>query len=290
MGVDGVAPVRQRAQWLPAASLALNLLLVLHLALWPSMLDILEALPLRGEAYDARQAVSRWANWGTGYSRQFDLHVQGNALAAAVAQANPEWRSNAIRITEAAYDEGGWPAANHAMDDLLVRSQPDVSWVIIHGDDATLVAAVHAEVSALDALSTTPSVCAAWLKGALPVGQVAQGRAERIALSRAMAAAYRSGARNLASWGERTPVMPPDARGIAARWAQVGPQISPAERWLEARASVLPKILNDALACSRRERADRKVLALSEPEAAWMTRVGWARNVVVGGTSTEGTY
>ena len=273
------APRRRRTDWFRLGSLLLNIVLLVRLFMWPTVLDLVQVMPLRGLAFDARQIVWKWADWGTPFSRHFDELVQSNPLAAAVSEADPAWRARAIKLTATAYEQGGWQAANEAMNTWRATTMADTIWVIAHADDDKVLKTLRAQATVYDALASMPDKCVAWIHDVLTTNSP-EGSRERAAFTRAFADAYRSGARNLASWGERTPVMPLGATAIWSRWEKADPQLSAAERnFLYAR-----DILNesDADLCARRRKELQKTFSLPPTEAAWLARARWAGSSIYG--------
>ena len=275
------APRQRRTDWLRLGSLLLNLVLLVRLFMWPLVLDLVQVMPLRGLAFDVRQVVWKWADWGTPFSRHFDELAQSNPLIAAVSEANPRWRAHAMSVTAAAYEQGGWPAANDAMTTWRASTMADITWVIAHADDDKVLDMVHAQALVCDALAMTPAKCLAWTHDGLTAANP-EGLRERVAFTSAFAEAYRSGARNLATWGERTPVMPLNATAIWSRWERAEPQLSTAERSFLYTPQDSRTEAGEPFGglCALRRKELQKTFALPAPEAAWFARARWAGSTI----------
>lgn len=93
----------------------------------------------------------------TEYERNFDRNLAHYPLASSLAQRDPELRKVLLRETEAAYDKGGWRAANAALDIALgTRLQ-------VYADDEHIVAIQSATLRVLYRLRATPADCKAFL-------------------------------------------------------------------------------------------------------------------------------
>ena len=93
----------------------------------------------------------------TEFERDFDRNLAHYPFAASLAQRDPELRTVLLRQSEAAFDKGGWRAAQAALD-LALATQLEV-----YADDEHVLAIARGTLRVLGKLKKAPSDCKAFL-------------------------------------------------------------------------------------------------------------------------------
>jgi hypothetical protein len=91
------------------------------------------------------------------FETTFDEHLARFPLAASMASQDPTLRAIFLHQTEAAFDGGGWVAANKALRTSLVAE------VEVYADDEHINAITHAESVLLHDLENRPLACRTFL-------------------------------------------------------------------------------------------------------------------------------
>ena len=91
------------------------------------------------------------------FERTFDEHLARFPLAASMAARDPTLREMLLRRTEAAFDGGGWVAANKALQMSLATE------VEVYADDEHINAITRAESVLLHDLENKPLACRTFL-------------------------------------------------------------------------------------------------------------------------------
>ncbi|HEY1544787.1 MAG TPA: hypothetical protein VGG01_20505 [Xanthobacteraceae bacterium] len=99
----------------------------------------------------------------TEFERHFDQNLSHYQLAASFAQRDPALRKLLLTRSEAAYNKGGWPAAQSALDAALAAE------LMVYADDEHVLAITRHTLRVLGRLEATPAACKAYLlTGARP--------------------------------------------------------------------------------------------------------------------------
>src|SRR5690348_11672287 len=93
----------------------------------------------------------------TEYARNFDRNLAHDKLAASLAQRDPELRRLLLHRTEAAFNKGGWPAAQAALDIALAGE------LEVYADDEHMIAIARGILRVLGKLEGRPADCKAFL-------------------------------------------------------------------------------------------------------------------------------
>ena len=94
---------------------------------------------------------------GSEFERNFDSNISNYPLAASIAKQDPNLRKIMLRESEAAYNKGGWRAANAALDVVLSAN------LEVNADDEHVLATSRATLVVLNRLKGNPSACKAFL-------------------------------------------------------------------------------------------------------------------------------
>jgi hypothetical protein len=211
----------------------------------------------------------------------FDQNIQQVPIAASVIARDPEFRARVVRATAEAYARGGWPAADDALDTMMLEKQPEVTWTILHADDAHVVALWSAFLAVMKRLPDKPAACRYYVSGRRARGvSFPSAQAEYRAAVAAANAAYASGARNLAN--RTAPHFPSlDAAAVLLeRSTELGQPYSEAERRaLLSRGANDGGGLSDSLVCAASIKLFQDVLALPQADAAALIRYQWGQAI-----------
>lgn len=219
--------------------------------------------------------VSAWLVFATGliglgfYNRTafqwtFDNNLARYPLAASIAAQDPDLRELFLRRTEAAFNKGGWRAANGALKASLAAE------VEIYADDAHLNAVLRARLAVLLKLAADPPACKAYVLAGAEANEFPRARQEFAALERANRAAIENGFDRKMRGENRT--SPSDAE-IADIYDSLGSgpvdALTPAELAAEAR-----DLDSDAeLRCRARIKREKNLAALDDRDAARIERI-----------------
>ena len=198
------------------------------------------------------------------FERTFDAHLAGYPFAASIASQDPDLREIFLRRTEAAFNEGGWVAANKALGISLATE------VEVYADDEHINATSRAELALLRDLENTPPACKAYLLAGGMAEELLQAKPNDTLVWLAGRAALRNGFERRMSGVVWTR---PDDTEIAdvMRRLSRGPvaALTPAE--LAAEASYLEGA--PELFCSGSIKEYRNLLAMDYADAARARRI-----------------
>lgn len=229
----------------------------------------------------------------SGYTRdqfvaEFDKNIKRVPIAADVVEHDRDFRARVIAATWEAYSRGDWPAADDALDAMMLAKQPNITWTIIHADDAQLVALWKSYLAVMRRLHDKPATCGYYVSGRRGRGiSFPSAETEYRAASAAAYTAYASGERNLARGTAPSLPSPDDAATLLERSTEVGQPYSEVER--RALASADTDHVGDssgALSCAASIKLFENVLALPQADAAAIIRYRWGR-LIPGSARTE---
>lgn len=123
----------------------------------------------------------------TEFERNFDRNLAHDRLAASLAQRDPDLRMLLLARTQAAYDRGGWRAAQAALDIALTTE------LEVHADDEHVLAVPRATLRVLRALERRPAACKAFLLAGARSDDFSDARLELDELVAAYRAAIQNG-------------------------------------------------------------------------------------------------
>ncbi|MVT50912.1 hypothetical protein GPL17_10460 [Bradyrhizobium yuanmingense] len=123
----------------------------------------------------------------SGFARDFDRNLARFPLAASIARSDPALREVLLRKTEAAFNEGGWPAANGVLNIILANEME------AYADDEHINAVDRAELTALLTLMSDPLACKSFLMAGSQRGEFSDAAQELAELGAAHGAAIANG-------------------------------------------------------------------------------------------------
>jgi hypothetical protein len=121
------------------------------------------------------------------FERTFDQNLSQFPMAASFAKRDPVLRTILLRRTEAAYNQGGWRAANGALKLTLAAE------IEVYADDDHINATSRADLALLLKLENNPRACKAYLLGGAEMDEFPDARRERAELGSAHLAALQNG-------------------------------------------------------------------------------------------------
>jgi hypothetical protein len=117
----------------------------------------------------------------------FDQNLAQYPLAASLAKRDPVFKAILLRRTEAAYNQGGWRAANGALKLTLAAE------VEVYADDDHINATSRADLALLLKLENNPRACKAYLFGGAETDEFLDARQEIAEVSATERAALQNG-------------------------------------------------------------------------------------------------
>jgi hypothetical protein len=195
----------------------------------------------------------------------FDQNLARYPLAASFAKRDPVLKTILLRRTEAAYNQGGWRAANGALRVTLVAE------VEVYADDERINAISRADLALLLKLENNPRACKAYLLGGAEADEFPDARQERAELASAHQAALENGfdrqQAGAISWA-----WPSDDELIEVNdLLSSGPAI---ELTYDERRADERYLNGDAtLTCSAHIKKEKNLAAMSGPDAAHARRI-----------------
>ena len=198
------------------------------------------------------------------FDMTFDQNLARFPLAASIASRDPGLRTIFFQRTRKAFDQGGWRAANGALQLSLATE------VEVYADDEHINAVVQAALPLLLKLEDNPPQCKSYMLAGAQADELLEARPEADRLSSIWLAAIENGFSRRTSgigWTK-----PNDEQSLNI-WVQVkrGPIATLTQAELEAAAEYLD---GDAqLVCSGSIKESRNLLAMESREAAYAKRV-----------------
>jgi hypothetical protein len=213
--------------------------------------------------------VAAWAGYErlirpTAFERTFDVNLQGYPFAASMAAQDPALREMLLYRTEAAFDKGGWIAANKALDIALG------SEVEIYADDEHINAITRAEAALLRDLESKPLACRAFLYAGGMADELLQAKPNDTILRFAHRAALRNGFDRRMSGVRWTR---PDYNEFVDAWRDLaqGPVTPLTVAELKARANYVDG--DPQLVCGAAIKEYSNLMALGDADAARVKRI-----------------
>ncbi|MBR0983732.1 hypothetical protein [Bradyrhizobium liaoningense] len=121
------------------------------------------------------------------FARDFDQNIARFPLAASIARSDRSLRDVFLRQTEEAFNGGGWPAANGALNMILATEME------AYADDEHINALDRAELAALLKLASNPLACKSYLLAGSQLGEFSEAAHELEDLGAAHGAAIANG-------------------------------------------------------------------------------------------------
>jgi hypothetical protein len=128
----------------------------------------------------------------------FDRNVANDPIMAAVVARDSKFRARVIAQTANAYASGGWPAANDRASQLMNEKGPEVTWAVIHAEDALVVELWRRRLATMRKLVDRPSTCRLYVAGhSANLTSYPSASREFAEARKAATAAYVAGAKRL---------------------------------------------------------------------------------------------
>jgi len=201
------------------------------------------------------------------YQNAFDDNLSHAPLAASIARRDPHLRSLLLRQTEDAFNKGGWPAANKALQISLA------SELEVYADDEHINAISRAELMVLLTLESNPAACKAYRLAGAAKNQYAEAEPEFAKLELAHKAAIENGFDRRAS-GIKWPKPSNDEIYSVEQRLESGPVAELTQAELAAEAKYLDG--EAELVCSAAVKKTRNLLAMDERDGADAERIRMA--------------
>ncbi|UEM12114.1 hypothetical protein J4G43_048090 [Bradyrhizobium barranii subsp. barranii] len=203
------------------------------------------------------------------FARDFDQNIARYPLAASIAHSDPSLRQIFLRETEAAFNEGGWPAASGVLN-LILATEMEA-----YADDEHINAVDRAKLAALLKLASDPLACKSYLLAGSQPGEFADAAQEFADLGSAHRAAIENGFERKMKGVARAE--PSDAE-LAAIETQLrlGPFAELTRQELGAQSRYLGG--NAALMCSAATKKQLNLLSMDSADSASASRMRRARN------------
>jgi hypothetical protein len=212
----------------------------------------------------------------TRFIAEFNENIKRAPIEAAVVAADPEFRSRVLQATADAYGRGGWPAANDVLDAMMREKQPQITWTLIHADDALVVALWRRYGQVVKHLADKPAACRYYTSGSRGRGVTfASAQDEMGAATEAAVAAYASGVGNFEKG--HAPEIPSEgvANVLFEKSTTIGASYSELEWAALGHARSTHRNVSDDIACSAYIKFYENLLKLSDAEAAQLIRYQW---------------
>jgi len=213
--------------------------------------------------------LAAWAGYErlvrpTAFERTFDDNLQGYPFAASMAAQDPSLRDMLLYRTEAAFNKGGWIAANKALDIALG------SEIEVYADDEHINAITRAEAALLRDLEHKPLACRAFLYAGGMADELLQAKPDDTILRFAHRAALRNGFDRRMS-GIRWSRPDYDELVDVLRDLARGPVVPLTVAEIKARANYIDG--DPGLVCSAAIKETGNLTALGDAEAARVKRI-----------------
>ncbi len=203
------------------------------------------------------------------FARDFDQNIARFPLAASIARSDPKLRDIVLQDTEKAFNGGGWPAANGALNMILAREMD------AYADDERINALERAVLAALLKLASNPLACKSYLLAGYEPGELADAAPELKQLSAATGAAIANGFERKANGVARAEATDAEIAAIETR-LNLGPFAALTRQEFGAEARYLDG--NPELLCSAAIKRQLNLLAADSAEAAHISRIRRSRD------------
>ncbi len=202
------------------------------------------------------------------FARDFDQNIARFPLAASIARSDRSLRDVFLRETEKAFNGGGWPAANSALNMILANEME------AYADDAHISAVDRAELAALLKLASNPLACKSYLLAGSQLGEFADAAQELAELGAAHGAAIENGFDRKANGVARAQAIDEEITRIETQ-LNLGPFAQLTRQELGAQARYLDG--NPDLLCSAAIKKQLNLLSMVSADAAYVSRMRRAR-------------
>ncbi|MBH5370145.1 hypothetical protein [Bradyrhizobium glycinis] len=205
----------------------------------------------------------------SGFARDFDQNLARFPLAASIARSDPALREVLLRKTEAAFNEGGWPAANGVLNIILANEME------AYADDEHINALDRAELAALLKLMSDPLACKSFLMAGFQRGEFSDAAQQLAELGAAHGAAIANGFERKIKGVARAQADDEELRAIEMQ-LRLGPFAELTRQELGAQSRYLDG--NPALMCSAAIKKQLNLLSADSVYSAYASRLRRARD------------
>ena len=202
------------------------------------------------------------------FARDFDRNIARFPLAASIARSDPAIREIFLRETEEAFNGGGWPAANGALN-MIIATEMDA-----YADDEHIIAMDRAQLAALLKLASDPLACKSYLLAGFQRGEFPDAAQEFAELASARHAATENGFERKRNGVARAQATDAELTAIETQLA-LGPFAELTRQELGAEARYLDG--NAELMCSAAIKKHLNLLSAPSADAAHASRLRRAR-------------
>jgi len=197
------------------------------------------------------------------FARDFDQNIARFPLAASIARSDPALRAVFLRETEEAFNEGGWPAANGALN-MILASEMEV-----YADDEHINALDRAELATLLKLASNPLACKSYLLAGSQRGEFTDAAQEVADLGAAHGAAIANGFERRMKGVARTQASDAEIAAVETQ-LRLGPFAELTRQELGAQSRYLGG--NAALMCSAATKKQLNLLSMDSADSASASR------------------
>ena len=203
------------------------------------------------------------------FARDFDQNIARFPLAASIARSDPALREVFLRETEAAFNGGGWSAANNVLNAILATE------MVAYADDEHIIAVDRAQLAALLKLASNPLECKSYLLVGSQRGEFPDAAQEFADLGAANGAAIANGFERKTNGVGRAQVIGTEIEAIETQ-LRLGPFAELTRQELGAEARYLDG--NPELMCSAAIKRQLNLLSAASADAAHVSRIRKARD------------
>jgi hypothetical protein len=198
------------------------------------------------------------------FARDFDQNIGRFPLAASIARSDPGLREVFLRETEAAFNGGGWPAANGVLNMILATE------MVAYADDDHILAVDRAQLAALLKLASNPVECKSYLLAGYQRGEFRDAAQEFAELGSASGAAIANGFERKTKGVARAQASDAEITVIETQ-LRLGPFAELTRQELGAQARYLDG--NPELMCSAAIKKQLNLLSADSADAAYASRI-----------------
>ncbi|MBR0902197.1 hypothetical protein [Bradyrhizobium liaoningense] len=206
------------------------------------------------------------------FARDFDQNLANYPLAASIARSDPDLRKVFLRETEAAFNEGGWPAARGVLNMILANEME------AYADDEHINAVDRAELAALLKLMRDPLACKSFLMAGSQRGEFSDAAQELAELGAAHGAAIANGFERKTNGVARSQASDEELGAIEMQ-LRLGPFAELTRQELGAQSRYLGG--NPALMCSAAIKKQLNLLSADSVDSAHASRLRRARAIKI---------
>ncbi len=202
------------------------------------------------------------------FARDFDQNIARFPLAASIARSDRSLRDVFLRETEKAFNGGGWPAANGALNMILANEME------AYADDEHINALDRAELATFLKLASNPLACKSYLLAGFQRGEFPDAAQELADLASAHGAAIANGFERKTNGVARAQASDAEITAIETQ-LRLGPFAELTRQELGAQARYLDG--NPDLLCSAAIKKQLNLLSADSAYAAYVSRMRRAR-------------